>query len=169
MCWQKKKGPELFDTWIIAGCSSQAGSQARPARVALQWLVPGTFDQVLRCIWPSIIRFFWSNIKVNLTKLRSSLKSWKTFQEVRCAAPSAMLSYSLRSRWNHIWKTLQFITNLKIQLCVKHRPGWMHLECAPVVFALHQGDNNFLPISSLFIAKLPRHIIFNFLAKRRKV
>ena len=65
---KEKKCPEFFDTWIIAGFSSQAGSQARPARVALQWLVPGTFEQVLRCIWPSIIRFFWPNIKIHLSK-----------------------------------------------------------------------------------------------------
>ena len=80
---KEKKVQNFFDTSIIAGCSAKAGSQARPARVALQWLVPGTFDQVLlgsfdqvlkyiwpsiiRFFWPSIIRFFWPSIKEHLT------------------------------------------------------------------------------------------------------
>ena len=33
---KREKGLEFFDTSIIAGCFAQAGSQARPARVALQ-------------------------------------------------------------------------------------------------------------------------------------
>ena len=59
-CWpwinKRKTGHEFFDTWIIAGCSAQAGSQARPARVALQWLVPGTFDQVLLGSFDQVLR-----------------------------------------------------------------------------------------------------------------
>ena len=33
---KRTKSNEFFDTSIIAGCSAQAGSQAGPARVALQ-------------------------------------------------------------------------------------------------------------------------------------